>query len=338
MTDTAARAALETVSCALCGVDDTQPARLLVPRDEAARSLGLEGGRSVWVVCRRCGLVYQNPRPGPDAVTAMYAEGGYHQQRGGVPEHYVEYSLRRSRAALAWGLAAAGLERMPGDALDVGCGIGGALVALRERGWAVRGVEPDPNLAAVARDRFGLDVLTSVLEPDTYPAGTEFDLAYTCHVWEHLADPITVTSEAHRMLAPRGGHLLVVVPTYERARNMAWGCFSTPHTYMYGEATLRALLERCGFEVVAGRHHAGADTELWMLARAVLTPPRPSGGDDIRRVQRRIAMVPVVAPLGIPGRLAVHARTLAGDPADFARRLGRWARMRAGVVREQLRP
>lgn len=336
MTD-AAPTMMETVPCALCGADDTQPARLLVPRDEVARSLGLERGRSTWVVCVRCGLVYQNPRPGPEAITAMYAEGDYHERRGGVPEHYIDYSLRRSREALAWGLGAAGLEHSTGDALDVGCGIGGALVDLRERGWAVQGVEPDPNLASVARDRFGLDVRSNVLEPGTFRRGTEFDLAYTCHVWEHLADPVTVTREVHRMLVGRRGHFLVVVPTYERARNLAWVCFSTPHTYMFGEATLRALLERCGFEVIDARHHAGADSELWMIARAVPAPPCSSAGDDVRRVQRRIALVPAVAPLGVPGRLAVHLRTLAADPADFSRRLVRWAGARAGALREQLR-
>ena len=71
-------------------------------------------------------MVYQSPRPGPEAVSQLYQGGSYHSVRGGVPEHYVRYSLRRSDAALAWGLGVLGADGGSGRALDIGCGIGGA--------------------------------------------------------------------------------------------------------------------------------------------------------------------------------------------------------------------
>jgi SAM-dependent methyltransferase len=324
---------LEEVSCAVCGGTESEVARLRVPRDDTAAAYGLPDGRSHWVVCQTCGLVYQSPRPNAAAVDALYLGGGYHADRGGIPEHYVAYSLRRSVPALTWGLDQLGVA--PGRALDIGCGIGGALVHLRERGWDVAGVEPDPELSAVARDRFGLDARTGFFDDTTFPASDSFDLAYSCHVWEHLADPVALAAAARRVLAPRNGHLFIVVPTFRQARTLAWACFTTPHTYMFTHVTLGNVLRKAGFEVITHRYAADADSELWLIARAL---PSPAGTaaplpDPAERVQRELATVPLRAPLGLPGRLAKHARTLTSDPGDFAVRAGRHVRTQLKRVR-----
>lgn len=282
-------------------------------------------------MCTDCGLVFQSPRLPADALTGLYDDGEYHAIRGGVPEHYVRYSLRRSRAALDWGLAAMG--RTPGDALDIGCGIGGALVHLRERGWTATGIEPDPLLAQVGRDRFGLHVRSGLFDAGSFPVGTEFDLAYACHVWEHLVDPIATTRAATDLLRGRSGYLLIVVPTFRRAQTNAWACFTAPHTYMFTDVSLASVFDRAGLEVVATQFAAGADSELWMLGRArALTPTSPRR-EDPRRIQRELARVPLRAPIGLPGRLRSHIRTLAEDPSDFVDRLQRWTVARVARVR-----
>ena len=203
----------ETVACVACGSPDARTAWIRPPRDDHAQDLLLPGGRSRWVVCERCGLVYQSPRPGPEAVTRLYAGGTYHQQRGGQPEHYVAYSLRRSRAALDWAFEQDVMRDRVGRALDIGSGIGGALVGLRERGRDVVGIEPDADLVALGQERFNLDLRVGFLDAEALP-DEEFDLAFSCHVWEHLADPLeslptcTPVAPSHEWLALyRGAHL-----------------------------------------------------------------------------------------------------------------------------------
>lgn len=319
---------LVEVPCAVCGATASHPARIRVPIDDHAGVLDLPDGRSHWVVCDRCALVYQSPRPGPDAVARLYDGGDYHTTRGGVPEHYVQYSLRRSVEALDWALA-----RIPGSgrAVDIGCGIGGALVKLRDEGWDVFGVEPDGDMADVARDRFDLTVTTGMFEADTFP-GEHVDLAYSCHVWEHLADPVATSRAAHAMLAAREGHLMIVVPTFRKATTLAWTCFTAPHTYMFTDVSLGNVLDQAGFDVVDHAYVGAADSELWLLARARPQPgPRKAAPrfEDAGRVQRELALVPLRIPLGVAGRARKHVRTLASDPKDFAARLGRWAGRRA---------
>lgn len=326
--------AVETVPCAVCGSSRRQNARVRVPRDDYAREVGLPDSRSHWVVCEDCGLVYQSPRPGAEVVDDLYEGGSYHETRGGVPDHYVQYSLRRSVAALDWALSLPELGDRRGRALDVGCGIGGALVTLRERGFEVVGVEPDAKLAAFGRMHFDLEVHTGYFDVDTLRAGSTFDFAYSCHVWEHLADPMETTRAVHQVLVDNGGYFLIVVPTFRRARTLAWSCFTAPHTYMWSDVSLGNILRLSGFDVLHHRYASAADSELWLLARA--TSERrdaPVRKEAVSVVQRELAFVPLQAPLGLPKRAVTHLRTLAADPYDFVQRLVRWARTQAARVR-----
>ncbi|MFN8018489.1 MAG: class I SAM-dependent methyltransferase [Acidimicrobiales bacterium] len=202
---------------------------------------------------------------------------------------------------------------------------------LRDEGWDVVGVEPDGDMAEVAWERFGLEATTGMFEDDTFP-GEQFDLAYSCHVWEHLADPVATSAAAHALLAPTGGHLMIVVPTFRKATTLAWSCFTAPHTYMFTDVSLGNVLDQAGFDVVDHAYVGAADSELWLLAKA-----RPEPGptrvepvaEDPAKVQRELALVPLRLPLGVAGRVRSHVRTLASDPKDFVDRLGRWAGRRA---------
>jgi hypothetical protein len=179
--------------------------------------------------------------------------------------------------------------------------------------------------------RRGLTARTGLFDTDSFP-GEQLDLAYSCHVWEHLADPVATARAAYDLLADRGGHLVIVVPTFRQAKTLAWACFTAPHTYMFTEVSLGNVLDQAGFDAVGHRFHAGADSELWLVARARPRPVAATTTDPVHEglasVQRELGRVVLRAPLGVPARAAAHARTLASDPADFARRGWRWARRR----------
>ena len=184
------------------------------------------------------------------------------------------------------------------------------------------GVEPDPELGEVGRERFDLDIRGGFFSDDSFGPDETFDLAYSCHVWEHLDDPLRVSRSVHRVLRATHGHLLIVVPTFRKARTMAWACFTAPHTYMFTDVTLGNVLRSSGFDVVASRYAAAGDSELWLLARAADCDPQDVAPviDDPRAVQRELARVPLRAPLGLPARVLTHAQTLWADPRDFASR------------------
>ncbi len=87
----------------------------------------------------------------------------------------------------------------PAQALDVGCGTGIVAAALASRGLTVLGVEPDPQMATVARGH-GVPVEVSGFET-WEDAGRQFDLL-TCGAAWHWIDPTRGTAKAARVLRP----------------------------------------------------------------------------------------------------------------------------------------
>ena len=88
--------------------------------------------------------------------------------------------------------------------LDVGCGDGALTERIAEIGARVTGLEPDPSLAARARER-GLDVI----EHDAHEPFGEgvFDALFSNAALHWMRDPALVLANAHAALRP-GGRLV----------------------------------------------------------------------------------------------------------------------------------
>ena len=125
-----------------------------------------------------------------------------------VDEHHWWYRGRRK-------VLRAELDRLAlpqaAEILDAGCGSGRTLDELVDYG-TVRGIELDPEAAAVARARGRGEVLEGRLEELPWPDDT-FDLITCLDVLEHTADDRLTLRELRRV-SKSGGHLLLTVPAY----------------------------------------------------------------------------------------------------------------------------
>lgn len=96
-----------------------------------------------------------------------------------------------------------------GRAVDVGCGMGGNTVVLREMGWQAIGVEYTSAGADIAASR-GIPVVRG--DGRRLPvADGSVDLVMSTDAWEHIDDDVAVAAETARVLRP-GGRVLVAVP------------------------------------------------------------------------------------------------------------------------------
>jgi SAM-dependent methyltransferase len=97
--------------------------------------------------------------------------------------------------------------------LDVGCGAGPVLAALRDRGAIVTGVDPSIKMLELARQRLGEGTALHQAglggSPLPFPDGA-FDDAIACLVLHYLEDWKAPLTELRRVLAP-GGRLIVAV-------------------------------------------------------------------------------------------------------------------------------
>jgi SAM-dependent methyltransferase len=115
--------------------------------------------------------------------------------------------------------------------LDVGCGTGALVQAAREAGHEAIGVEPDPEMAALASEQLRDDVVAGGL-PDLPLADDGFDAVLASFVLNHVDDPRAGARELVRVAAPGG-----VV------RATIWGSTPPPQATMWN-----ALLDVAGAE------------------------------------------------------------------------------------------
>lgn len=190
--------------------------------------------------CEQCGLWFQNPRPVVEQLTTLYPSD-YVPHESARPAAGPAVSASRAtylRTTLGYeGLSIApggagwrgarvfdvvrrwslGVELIPrfvrdGTLLEIGCGSGARLIALRGLGWrALHGIELVPAAAARARAH-GFAVECGQVEDvlDSYPDHT-CDAVVSSMVLEHLRDPFRVVRQIAAKLKPGGQFLFSTI-------------------------------------------------------------------------------------------------------------------------------
>lgn len=154
------------------------------------------------------------------------------------------------------------LPAPPGRYLDVGCGFGGCLVAFRELGYDVCGIELAPERVALSKANcrdVGLDGVVhqrSVLEPGIVATLGKFDVITCLDVIEHVLDVPQTLVNMIDLLNPHGV-LILEIPNMDSAAFVA----SDGHFNLFGITQLdrersieyhRALFD---FEYDVGYYH-----------------------------------------------------------------------------------
>ena len=213
-----------------------------------------------YVRCIACGLVYLNPRPTEEALKAWYQSHGsatdvqFSQER---QENYYKRYLENQGGYLLEGerflkrITASGI--LKGRILEVGCAAGFYLAAFQKAGWETYGLELSEVFIRHAREALRLNVqkgtLTEVVFQENF-----FDAILMIDTLSHFTSPRKMFQEGFRVLK-EGGVLLLRTGNkgalLEKKKGEWWGeNWGAPeHLYHFSEKTLRALLEKTGFQI-----------------------------------------------------------------------------------------
>lgn len=121
------------------------------------------------------------------------------------------YSRWRLEASLGRDLAGPGDGR---TVLDLGCGTGHHMAQLRERGFAVSGVDGSADMVRLARER-NPDARIECCDVESTPFGSgSFDIVLAIEVLRYLPSLAPVASEMARLLRPGGICLATAAPRF----------------------------------------------------------------------------------------------------------------------------
>ena len=216
---------------------------------QVARSTPFTIGTYTLRACRACRFEYLDPQPDDAALAAIYNHSYF------LGEQDSEAARRRSEMKSANAAlyldALSALPCPPGtDLLEIGCGHGELLELARRRGFKVAGVEFSPHAAAAANRRLGAPLVhAGALSVLPLPLA-RFGALVAADVIEHVRDPRDFLMRVRELMHP-GGCLLLITPSLDswtrRLFRHQWMEYKVEHLSYFSAASLRALLEQCGF-------------------------------------------------------------------------------------------
>ena len=203
--------------------------------------------------CCNCALVFAADRAVPmDTYEHAYSECGEYGDAVRMAEA-LKSAPRSYRWDLEWVLdhvPTFGSSRM----LDLGCGVGAAMLRAADRGWKVHGQDVSLDACQAIEDVLGLPAYCGTLK-DLVKEGKQFELITAFHLLEHLPDPLTFTRLARRLVVD-GGYIGIAVPNYDsytvrHTTNAQW--LPPFHINYFTNRSLSHLLSSCSFRLESSR-------------------------------------------------------------------------------------
>ncbi len=190
-------------SCNMCG-SDAHNSKILgkrLNRSQGKDPKNKTGITTTIIKCKNCGLIYSNPQPVPFDLQDHYGvppEDYWKPNYFNIDENYFKGEIERLKKLI---------DFKPGmRSLDIGAGLGKAMISLEKAGFDVYGFEPSQQFYERAISKMNIDpkklqlgMIENVNYPDAY-----FDFISFGAVLEHLYDPSQSIQKALKWLKPNG--------------------------------------------------------------------------------------------------------------------------------------
>ncbi len=229
-------------NCILCG-------GTFLPCIDAADFLTSRGTFSI-VQCSSCGFLWTKDAPDETRIRDFYGsayEAALHPSVARPLFRKIRMNIQSSFRAR---MILRKIKKRNGRILDIGCGDGDFLLAMKRKGWTVTGIE----LSTEKRNSLQKQSIP-VLSPDEWEVFPDesFDVVTAWHSLEHLHHPLEILGRVRRVLKPQG-IIVIAVPNagsrQAKRDGPLWFGYDVPrHLWHFTPASLQSILIKTGFEV-----------------------------------------------------------------------------------------
>jgi 2-polyprenyl-3-methyl-5-hydroxy-6-metoxy-1,4-benzoquinol methylase len=236
-------------NCPVCDSSNINP--LLTVKDHS-----VSGEDFVIWQCSHCSLRFTQDVPGEESIARYYQSSEYishsNTSRGLINKLYQgvrNYTLNQKADLII------SQTVKQGKILDLGAGIGAFLNTMKEKGWEIRGIEPDEGARQQAKNLFNLELAqTSTLKE--LPSNS-FDAITLWHVLEHVHQLHSYVEQLKNLLKPKG-KIFIAVPNYESLDSsiykLYWAAYDVPrHLYHFTPKAISILMQKHGLKLIAKR-------------------------------------------------------------------------------------
>jgi 2-polyprenyl-3-methyl-5-hydroxy-6-metoxy-1,4-benzoquinol methylase len=137
--------------------------------------------------------------------------------------------------------------------LDIGCGFGQMLHALKQQGFSdLTGIELLPQAVEYCKSQLGLNVTqTGDIIQYAKQHTSSYDFILMSHVLEHLPKEQTIeVLRSIRQMLKQGGSLVLMVPNGQAPNNSYWMWEDFTHHTLFTAGSLLYVLKSAGFEQI----------------------------------------------------------------------------------------
>jgi len=234
--------------CPVCKSETINP--LLTVKD-----FTVSGEEFVVWQCDMCTVRFTQDVPDASSIAPYYKSENYishtNAAKGLVNQLYLK--VRNYTLGQKADLISEYTRLKSGHLLDVGAGTGAFLNTMKQRGWDVKGLEPDEDARKLAETLHGVTVADSSQLFEFQPRS--FDAITLWHVLEHVHDLHDYIKQLKNILR-KDGRLFIAVPNYTSLDashyGPFWAAYDVPrHLYHFTPKSIEVLLKQHGLSLEA---------------------------------------------------------------------------------------
>ena len=227
----------------------------------------------VWSLCNACGFVYLSSQLSHHSLNEFYGSGEYQSVCMGGLNDQKHFELEKNVMSKCFVDVFDSLDISLSNAsiMEIGCGSGGILAALAERGCSVEGFDLDPERIEFGK-KMGVENLfvADALDPNT-KFQKNYDWVIISNVLEHLFDPNQFLMLLQQKFSKSSINVKIIIDVPNLEGLSFYGqkttdFFHVAHLWYFSPITLEKMLKDAGFCVLYRFVRGAAMTFVCCLA------------------------------------------------------------------------